>query len=112
MAKQITSLGLILLRKVKDVQVVRAPRLRLSSEDNSTLTGTAAILEQFGKDFSIPCLHNYDAPFNKNDKKFDINSARMQYEFVKSVELHRTEMLESEKQMRSYEKKVRCSRCR
>ena len=53
MAKQITSLGLILLRKVKNVQVVRAPRLRLSSEDNSTLTGTAAILEQFGKDQSL-----------------------------------------------------------
>ena len=80
--------------------------LRLPLEDNSTLTGTAAILKQFGKDFSIPCLHNYDVYFNKNDKKFYINSARMQYEFVKSIELYRTEMLESEKQMRSYEKQL------
>ena len=30
----------------------------------------------------------------------------MQYEFEKSVELHRTKMLESEKQMRSYEKQL------
>mgnify|MGYP002804036238 CR=1 FL=1 len=80
--------------------------LRLSLEDNSTLTGTAAILEQFGEEFSIPCPQNYNVPFDKNGKKFDINCARMQYEFVKSVELHKTKMLETEKQMRSTEKQL------
>ena len=80
--------------------------LKLSLEDNSTLTGTAEIVEQFGKEFSIPCPKNYEIPFNQTGKKFDINSARMQYEFVRSVELHRTEMLETEKQMRSREKQL------
>jgi hypothetical protein len=61
--------------------------LKLSLEDNSTLTGTAEILEQFGKEF-------------------DIKFARMQYEFVRSVEIHRTEMLETGKQMRSREKQL------
>ena len=80
--------------------------LKLSLEDNSTLTGTAAILEQFGEEFSLPCPQKYNVPFGKNGNKFDINCARMQYEFVKSVELHRTEMLETEKQMRSTEKQL------
>ena len=81
--------------------------LKLSLEDNSTLTGTAAILKQFGEEFSIPCPQKYNVtPFDKNVNKLDINCARMQYEFVKSVELPRTEMLETEKQMRSTENQL------
>jgi transcriptional regulator of met regulon len=43
--------------------------LQLSLENNSTLTGTAAILEQFAEEFSIPCPHHYEIPFNKSEKK-------------------------------------------
>ena len=80
--------------------------LKLSLEDNSTLTGTAAILEQFGKEFSIPCSHNYEISFNKLDKTFDIMSARMQYEFMRSVDIHSAEMQHMEREMLSYEKHI------
>lgn len=83
--------------------------LQLSWEDNSTLTGTAAILEQFGKEFSIPCPHHYEIPFNKLEKKYDLKSARLQYEFMRSVDVHNTEMQEMEKQLRSYEKQIDAS---
>ena len=80
--------------------------LKLSLEDNSTLTGTAAILEQFRKEFSIPCSHNYEISFNKLDKTFDIMSARMQYEFMRSVDIYSVEMQHMEREMRSYEKHI------
>lgn len=83
--------------------------LKLSLEDNSTLTGTAAILEQFGKEFSIPCPHSYEISFNMLDKKFDTMSARMQYEFMRSVHVHNTEMQQIEKELRSYEKQIDAS---
>ncbi|CAB4029704.1 Hypothetical predicted protein [Paramuricea clavata] len=78
-------------------------------EDNSTLTGTAAILEQFGKEFSIPCPDHYEIPFNKLEKKYDLKSARLQYEFMRSVDVHNTEMQEMEKQLRLYEKQIDAS---
>ncbi len=83
--------------------------LQLSLENNSTLTGTAAILEQFGEEFSIPSPHHYAIPFNKSEKKYDLKSARLQYEFMRSVDVHNTEMQEMEKQLRSYEKQIDAS---
>ena len=78
--------------------------LELSLEDNSTLTGTASILEKFAEEFSIPCPSTLDIPFNTARKSFDIVAARTQYEFVKSVEIHKVEMNEIVKQINSYEK--------
>ena len=78
--------------------------LELSLEDNSTLTGTASILEKFAEEFSIPCPSTLDIPFNTASKSFDIVAAQTQYEFVKSVEIHKVEMNEIVKQINSYEK--------
>jgi hypothetical protein len=78
--------------------------LPLSLENNSTLTGTAAIFEEFGREFSIPCLHASAIPFDRSEKKFDLMSARNQFDFMKSVNAHQIEMLELEKEMRSVEK--------
>lgn len=80
--------------------------LPLSLEDNSTLNGTAAILEEFGKEFSIPCPQRNAIPFHKADKKFDLLSARTQYDFIKSVNDHHVEMSEMEKQITSCEKEL------
>ena len=78
--------------------------LPLSLENNFTLTGTAAIFEEFGREFSIPCLHASAIPFDRSEKKFDLMSARNQFDFMKSVNAHQIEMLELEKEMRSVEK--------
>ena len=90
----------------KNSQVTKTDviNLPLSLENNATLTGTAAILEEFGKEFSIPCLQINEIPFNKSDKKFDIMAARTQYDFIRSVDIHQTEMSEMEKQLMSMEK--------
>ncbi len=78
--------------------------LQLSLENNSTLTGTASILEKFAEEFSIPCPSTLEIPFNTASKSFDILAARTQYEFMKSVEIHKVEMGEIVKQINSYEK--------
>ena len=80
--------------------------LQLSLEDNATLTGTAAVFKEFGKEFSIPCPDTHEIPFDSSNKKFDIASARTQYAFIKSVNLHHAEMLTMEKQMKSMEKQM------
>ncbi len=50
--------------------------LPLSLEDNSTTTGTAAILEEFGKEFGVPCQHAKEySPFDERGKTFDLAGA-------------------------------------
>lgn len=87
--------------QTKKTDVINLP---LSLEDNSTLNGTAAIYEEFGREFSIPCPKTYDIPFNSSAKNFDLVAARTQYEFMRSVEMHRNKMAEIEKQISSMEK--------
>ena len=62
--------------------------LPLSLHDNSTLTGTASILEQFGEEFDIPC------------------HARKHYEFMLMLHKHRTNMVTTEQQIPSSEKRI------
>ena len=71
--------------------------LPLSLEDNFTLNGTAAIFEEFGREFSIPCLQKNTIPFGVISKKFDLLSARTQYDFMKSVNAHQEENVRDEK---------------
>lgn len=47
--------------------------------------------------------------FDKSIKKFDLKAARAQYDFIRSVDIHHTEMLEMEKQITSYEKQLDAS---
>ena len=63
--------------------------LPLSLENNSTLAGTGAILDQFASEFSIPrsCkLENL--PFDKNSKMFSLKQAREHVEFVALMNCH------------------------
>ena len=81
--------------------------LSLSLEDNSTLTGTAAILDNFAEEFGI--YHekgNKYIEFDKTKKEFDIKSARERYFFMKSLQLHHMQMKELEKQLCSSEKGI------
>ena len=76
----------------------------MSLENNSTLTGTATIFEEFGKEFSIPCHQAHEIAFNKSKKKFDLKAAQARYDFARKVEIHHEEMPEAEKQIGSLEK--------
>ena len=90
----------------KNSQIVKTDvlNLPLSLEDNSSLNGTASIFDEFGKEFLLPCPKNSEIPFNKAVKKFDLQAARTQFDFMRSVSIHQAEMLELQKQMASLEK--------
>lgn len=81
--------------------------LPLSLEDNSTLLGTAALFETFSKELDIPCddLNDY-IEFDENSKEFNIASARDRLLFLKSLQEHRNQMKNLEKQMTTYEKEI------
>lgn len=79
--------------------------LPLSLENNATVTGTASILEQFGEEFDIPCIHAHRCfAFDHNKKLYDINAARKHYEFMLMLFNHRDNMSNLEQQLRSMEK--------
>ncbi|KAK3696834.1 hypothetical protein QZH41_011722 [Actinostola sp. cb2023] len=74
--------------------------LPLSLEDNSTLPGTASILEEFGKEFDISCSHNDEIlEFDEKTQSFDLKGARAHFEFMKILHLHRDEMASLEQQI-------------
>ncbi len=74
--------------------------LPLSLEDNSTLPGTASILEAFGKEFSIPCDHKDEMlEFDEESCSFDLKGARTHYEFKEIISLHKDEMAAFERQI-------------
>ncbi|XP_078591192.1 uncharacterized protein LOC144870649 [Branchiostoma floridae x Branchiostoma japonicum] len=66
--------------------------LPLSTENEATLTGTACINEEFGKEFNIPIKRSDKyLPFDENNIQFDISVARKRFEFNKSIEQHRVD---------------------
>lgn len=81
--------------------------LPLSLHDNSTLTGTASILEQFGEEFDIPCQHaTRNFVFNRDENVYDISAAPKHYEFMLMLHKHRINMVTTEQQIRSSEKRI------
>ncbi|CAH3186398.1 unnamed protein product, partial [Porites evermanni] len=50
----------------------------------NTTTGTAAIIEQFGKEYGVPC-----------EQSFDMNAARCHQDFLSSLNKHKSEMTET-----------------
>ena len=43
------------------------------SLENATITGTAAIIEEFGEEFGVPCQHAKEyLPFDNKGKTFDL----------------------------------------
>jgi ankyrin repeat protein len=81
--------------------------LPLSLENNSTLTGTASILEQFSREFKIPCKHaSRHFVFDETDKCYDLTSARKHHEFMIMLFNHRKNSLAIDQQIRSTEKTI------
>lgn len=81
--------------------------LSLSLEDNSTLKGTASILEEFATEFDIPSgKHNEYIEFDSTKTEFDLKAARERYAFMKLVQMHHIEMVAFEKQLESGEKNI------
>ena len=63
--------------------------LPLSLENNSTLAGTCAILDQFAKEFSIPTsCQSENLPFDNNWKTFCLKQAREHAEFIFMMNHH------------------------
>ena len=63
--------------------------LPLSLENNSTLPGTCAILDQFGKEFSIPSTGgSQKLPFDTHSKTFCLKQAREHVEFIMMMDHH------------------------
>ena len=80
--------------------------LPLSLENNSTLTGTASILEQFSKEFKIPCKHaSRHFVFDETNKCY-LTSARKHHEFMIMLFNHRKNSLVIDQQIRSTEKTI------
>lgn len=79
--------------------------LPLSLENNATTTGTAAIIEQFGKEFDVPCDHAKEyMPYDDNSKTFDIAAARSHHQFLASLREHKKEMADTVRQLKEVEK--------
>lgn len=79
--------------------------LPLSLENNATTTGTAAIIEQFGKEFGVPCEHAKEyLPFDNKAQSFDIDAARRHQDFLASLNKHKSEMTETVRQLTEAEK--------
>lgn len=73
--------------------------LPMSLENNSTIQGTASILEEFGKEFNLPCEHKTEIlELNKKTHMFDLKGART-HEFLKIMHIHREEMAVLEERM-------------
>jgi hypothetical protein len=78
--------------------------LPLSLENNSTLTGTGVILDQFGEEFSIPTVsHVENLPFDSNSKSFCLKKARDHTEFMLMMSHHKKQMRQYDSQLSSAE---------
>lgn len=79
--------------------------LPLSLENNATTTGTATVVEQFGKEFGAPREHSKEyLPFHQKSPTFDIEPARRQQEFLASLCNHKKDMTETVRRMTEAEK--------
>ena len=65
--------------------------LPLSLEDNSTITGTASILDQFANNFQLSQKQekHETLPFNTRNKSFTLKQAREHVEFVIMMNKHK-----------------------
>jgi hypothetical protein len=96
-----------LCKNMQSTEKTDVINLSLSLEDNSTLTGTASILDDFAKEFCIPHGKANDyIEFDKTNKIFDLKSARERYYFMKCLQLHHVQMTELEKLLGTSEKEI------
>ena len=87
-----------LCKNMQSTEKMDVINLSLSLEDNSTLTGTASILDDFAKEFCISHVQANDyIEFDKTNKVFNLKSAYEHYYFMKCLQLHHVQMTELEK---------------
>ena len=92
-------------KKQREVQCSHTLILPLSLENNATVAGTASVLEEFGKEFQIPCNHaTIVLPFDEKQQNFDIDAARKHHEFMYLLQEHKNEMKQLEQQLTTLEK--------
>ena len=90
-----------------DPKVTKTHFLELSFENNSTVSGTGAILDETAKLLGIPYAEKFQyLPFDELTKKFSIKQAREHYEYLRLVNDHRDEMADFEKLLENTEKKL------
>ena len=88
-------------------KVTKIHILELSFENNSTVSGTGAILDETAKLLGIPYAEKFQyLPFDELTKKFSIKKAREHYEYLRLVNDHRDEMADFEKLLENTEKKL------
>ena len=82
--------------------------LPLSLEDNSTISGSMNILQQFANEFNLPEYGNIPEQirFDNLQKKFDIKKARAHFELLVSQHNHQDHMGDLEERLRSLERKL------
>ena len=77
----------------------------LSLENNSTLTGTGVIFDQFGEESSIPTVSYVKSlPFDSNSKSFCLKKARDHAEFMFMISHCRKQMKQYDSQLPGAEK--------
>ena len=78
----------------------------MSLEDNSTITGTGSILDQFAKDFQLSQKQDKHEtlPFNTRNKLFTLKQAREHVEFVIMMNKHKGELENLLKKLQAAEK--------
>ena len=84
--------------------------LPITLENNATVSGTASVLEEFGQQFKIPCVHTKVVlQYNESLGSFDIDAARKHYEFLYLLQEHKNEMEQLEMQLNSVDKELDAS---
>ncbi|CAB4034918.1 ankyrin repeat domain-containing 62 [Paramuricea clavata] len=75
--------------------------------NNATTNGTAAIIEEFGTEFGVPCEHAKEyLPFDDTNKVFNIEAARKHHVFLASLKEHKKEMAETIRILKNAEKEL------
>ena len=81
--------------------------LPLSLENNASITGTALILEDFVKEFVIPCMYaKVVLPYDEKLQNFNIEAARKHYKFLYLLQEHKKERQQLQEQLTTLEKQL------
>ena len=94
------------VQKKSDVSV-----LPLSLENNSTVAGAGAILQEFARMFDIPCKQSPTyLPYDSASKVFSLKQARTHCEYVRLLDDHQKNMIYFKKQLDNAEKRLKTNK--
>ena len=81
--------------------------LPLSTENNSTIAGSGAIIHEFGNMFGLPQAEtNKYLPYEVSTRSFSLKQAGAHFEFKRILHDHQHEMAEYERQVTDTEKRL------